>query len=55
MTDPHRSPGQIAYEADCVDEPLYNDGRTRKSWSELPEHCKAEWEKNPTPRKRASR
>lgn len=52
---PQRSPGQAAYDADVAAEPLYVDGKPRKTWDELPDYCKAQWERNPTPRLRARR
>lgn len=45
-----KTPGQIAYEADCAREPLYHDKTTRKTWEQLPDFAKESWEKNPTPR-----
>jgi hypothetical protein len=34
------TPGQSAYEADCLKEPTYKDGSQRKPWSALPEHAR---------------
>lgn len=50
---PHPSsttPGQIAYEIDCERKPNYHTGQTRKTWAELGEVERWDWERNPTPR-----
>lgn len=46
----NRTPGQIAYEADCKAYPTYHDGTPRKWWSRLGEAERWSWERNPTPR-----
>jgi hypothetical protein len=45
-----KTPGQIAYEADCAIEPLYSDGTPRKTWAQLGELKQSTWEKLPTVR-----
>ncbi len=45
-----KSPGQLAYEADCAADPFYPDGSKRKSWAELTDVARLSWERNPTPR-----
>lgn len=47
---PEKSPGQIAYETELAIMPNYEDGKPRRLWSELPEHSRQSWERNPTPR-----
>lgn len=51
MSETTKSPGQIAYEAECAIAPTYPDGGRRKTWHQLSELARASWEKNPTPRK----
>lgn len=46
-------PGRIAYEADVVARPFYEDGTPRRSWEQLSDVAKWSWERNPTPRFRA--
>ena len=50
MSTETRTPGQIAYEAELLVRPNYDDGRPRRSWDQLPDDIKRSWEKNPTPR-----
>lgn len=45
-----RSPGQVAYEADCAAAPLYHDGRHRPPWSTLDGPVRSNWERYPSPR-----
>jgi hypothetical protein len=45
-----KSPGQLAYEADCAAQPNYHDGQPRKTWAELRGAAKCSWERDPTPR-----
>lgn len=47
---PAKSPGQLAYEADCKICPNYDGGIPRKSWDQLAEWAHHSWETNPTPR-----
>jgi hypothetical protein len=47
---PTKSPGQLAYEADCASEPLYHDGRARRTWDQLCAVARWSWERNPTTR-----
>lgn len=47
-----KTPGQIAYEADCAYEPNYHDGTKRNRWEQLSYCAKDSWERNPTPRHR---
>ncbi len=51
MTREQKKPGQLAYESDCLNEPNYHDGTTRKTWFELPALAQWSWNRNPTPRK----
>ncbi len=51
LRDREKSAGQLAYEADCLNEPNYHDGRKRKSWFELPALAQWSWNREPTPRK----
>jgi hypothetical protein len=44
------TPGQQAYDADLIQQPLYHDGTTRPSWQQLSEIARWSWERNPTPR-----
>jgi hypothetical protein len=44
-----KSPGQLAYEADCLAKPLYHDGGKRKAWDQLGKAEQDSWERNPTP------
>lgn len=44
------TPGQAAYEADALLQPLYHDGQLRKPWSRLSDAVKDSWERQPTPR-----
>jgi hypothetical protein len=43
-----KTPGQIAYEADCAARPYYGDGARRKKWEQLPAYAQWSWERNPT-------
>jgi hypothetical protein len=45
-----KTAGQLAYEADLVARPFYEDGAPRRSWHDLPDHAQWSWERNPTPR-----
>lgn len=45
-----KSPGQVAYETDVERAPLYHDGTDRKTWDQLPDFARADWERHPTPR-----
>lgn len=45
-----KSPGRIAYDADCSARPTYNDNAPRKAWHELSDVARDSWERNPTPR-----
>jgi len=45
-----KSPGQIAYEAECAVWPYYYDGSPRTQWADLHPAIQANWDKNPTPR-----
>ena len=45
-----KTAGQIAYETELLQVPVYLDGTPRKSWDELPDYSKKTWEDNPTPR-----
>ena len=45
-----KTPGQIAYEQDVEQRPLYHDGRPRRPWEELCAAAKSSWERNPSPR-----
>mgnify|MGYP007071672430 FL=1 len=49
-----KTPGQIDYERDVRQNPLYRTGQPRKTWAELPEIIRQSWErgatiKQPTP------
>ena len=50
-----KTPGQLAYEADCDADPLYPDGSKRKTWAELTDVARWSWEKLPTPRMKQKR
>lgn len=39
-----------AYNEDVACCPLYHDGTPRRPWHALPEHVRATWARNPTPR-----
>lgn len=45
-----RTPGQLAYEADCAVRPNYHTGEPRKSWADLGAVERWSWERNPTRR-----
>ena len=47
---PHKTPGQMAYEADVSARPHYHDGTPRKAWGMLCDVARLSWEKNPAPR-----
>jgi len=55
MREKTKTPGQIAYEAECAIAPIYPDGSKRKTWRQLSELARQSWEKNPTPRKLVAR
>lgn len=40
--------GQLAYEKDIKNTPIYHDGTNRRTWHELPAYTKKSWELNPT-------
>ena len=42
---PNKTPGQIAYERDCLEKPRYHTGELRKRWDQLSELCRWFWEK----------
>ncbi len=44
------TPGHAAYIEDCRRKPNYHDNTPRKQWSELQDHVRATWDRNPTPR-----
>lgn len=44
-----KSPGQLAYEADCRARPSYYDGTRRRRWDQLHEIARQSWEKGPKP------
>lgn len=46
-----KTAGQIAYEADVREKPLYHDGTERPGWDRLDEIRRWSWEQNPTPRR----
>lgn len=48
--DKWKSPGQLAYEADCDARPRYHDGTRRPYWGDLSDPVRWSWERNPTPR-----
>ncbi len=43
-----KTPGQLDYEADVQQKPLYHNGKPRKTWKELPEICRWSWERRAT-------
>lgn len=45
-----KTPGQLAYEADCKARPTYDGGAPRATWAALGEVERWSWERNPTPR-----
>lgn len=45
-----KTPGQIAYEADCAAKPSYHDGKARTPWEKIGRMAQESWNKNPTPR-----
>ena len=45
-----KTPGQLAYEQDVANWPLYPDGGARKARDRLGDMAKQSWERNPTPR-----
>jgi hypothetical protein len=47
---PYKTPGQLAYEADCSVEPSYHTGTPRATWDQLTEFARQSWERNPTRR-----
>jgi hypothetical protein len=51
MTEPIKSPGRLAYEADCTAQPFYHDGARRRTWDQIGDAARQSWERNPTPRK----
>ena len=44
MSDHHKTPGQIAYEDDVRQYPLYHDGKPRAAWENLGLWIKHCWE-----------
>lgn len=50
MSDPIKSRGQVAYEAELAAVPRYPDGGVRLTWAALPEIARWSWDRNPTPR-----
>lgn len=47
---PEKTPGQLAYEAECSACPAYHDGSPRRAWQDLDDVARASWEADPTPR-----
>ncbi|WP_316172457.1 hypothetical protein [Bradyrhizobium sp. SZCCHNRI2049] len=53
-----KTPGQLAYEADCALQPNYDDrdghqaGIPRKTWDQLSAIARDSWERDPTVRAR---
>ncbi len=45
-----KTPGQLAYEADCEERPRYEDGAPRPSWAALDAVIRQSWELKPQPR-----
>lgn len=45
-----KTPGQLAYEADCEERPRYEDGAPRPSWAALDAVTRQSWELKPQPR-----
>lgn len=45
-----KTPGQAAYEEDCLQLPLYHDGSPRPAWDKLTDYTRQNWEDNPTAR-----
>jgi hypothetical protein len=45
-----KTPGQIAYETDVDRCSLYQDGTPRKTWDQLADWMKDDWERHPEPR-----
>lgn len=51
-----KTPGQLAYEADCALQPNYGprdghqEGMPRKTWDQLSDIARDSWERNPTVR-----
>ena len=43
---PNKTPGQLAYEQDCLEKPRYHTGELRKRWDELSELSQWSWEKS---------
>ena len=43
--DPAKTPGQLAYQADCEVRPLYHDGTARRTWAELDSVARQSWER----------
>jgi hypothetical protein len=50
MTLEQKTPGQIAYEADCAARPNYHTGEPRRRWLDLSDLIRDSWERQPTPR-----
>jgi hypothetical protein len=50
LVKPAKTPGQVAYETECVACPTYYDGSPRRSWADLDNVARASWEADPTPR-----
>lgn len=45
-----KTPGQLAYEADCEERPRYHDNTPRPSWAALDDVTRQSWELKPQPR-----
>lgn len=45
-----KTPGQLAYEADCEERPRYHDNTPRPSWPALDDVTRQSWELKPQPR-----
>jgi hypothetical protein len=45
-----RTPGQLAYEADCERNPHHEDGSLRRTWAEIGDVARWSWERDPQPR-----
>jgi hypothetical protein len=50
LTQPLRTPGQAAYEADLAACPRYHDGELRPAWADLTPLTQWTWERNPVAR-----
>ena len=45
----HKTPGQLDYESDVQQKPLYHDGTPRKTWEQLEELVRWTWERRHIP------